>query len=304
MKRDRFLVLGDLCWDFSIDDADPSSLRHDVREGHEETVRCRPALEAGGSAWLFAKEVVASGHGSPLILASVGTDSWGDRLLACLAESGIPADTVHRVSAAPTDMIGVARWSAGGRLMFVPSGPVSDHLPPGHVSAILDRLDPATVRWAWLSGHGLVNRESPRWRSAAMVADWCHTHRVPIALDLVPHDFWPLMGNLGQVIAHLGGVDLLVGAASTLRGLGYGDPGPPGIEAMRSTGRAAARAWGKVLVQGRTSAEEFGQMLCAPGGAEMLTEIVPLADGQRGLGDRLAVRALECLLEMPVLRDR
>lgn len=300
MKRDRFLVLGDLCWDFSIDDADPSSLRHDVRAGHEESIRCRPSLEAGGSAWLFAKEVVAGGHGTPLILASVGVDTWGDRLLGCVAEAGVSTGALHRGSGAPTDLICVARWSTSGRVMFVPSGPVSDHLPPGHVSAVLDRIDPAGVRWAWISGYALVNRASPRWRSAATLAEWCHDHHVPIALDLVPHGFWLWKEELGPAIAHLGGVELLVGAASTLRGLGYGDPGLSGIEAMRSSGHAAAAAWGKVLVQGRADKEEFGQVLCTPGGGEVLTEIVPLSEGARGLGDRLAVRALQCLPETPV----
>jgi hypothetical protein len=168
------------------------------------------------------------------------------------------------------------------------------------VSAVLDRLDPASVKRAWFSGYGLVNRESPRWASAAVVAEWCHAHGVPIALDLVPPDLWPSAVKPGSAIAHLGGVDLLVGAASTMRGLGYGDPGLSGIEAMRSSGHAAAEVWGKVLVQGRTSVHEFGQVLCAPGGAELLTDTLPLSDGARGLGDRLAVRALQRLSDAPV----
>jgi len=292
----RIVVMGDLCVDVLIDCSYASPfIQHGPVE--ESSLRSSNSLSVGGSAWLLALAAKDTGFFVPLILSAVGNDAWADQLVTAVRAEGFPVESIQRTDATSTDLVCMITMPGHARLMFMPMEPTNNRLNEGFVLNFLRNTDPSLIKWTWVSGYALVDRSSTRRQAARLLADWSRGDRIPVVLDLVPHEFDTAVGTLDEVVSFLGAPDALIGAPSTFRGFGYAydensnDP----VTGMRQLATQASQDWGIVITQAHIGPEKFGQVVARDGTVISVDELVMPPHDVRGTGDRLAVEALHHL---------
>jgi sugar/nucleoside kinase (ribokinase family) len=290
------IVMGDLCLDVLIDSSDSTPFAQ-LGYPAESAVRSSGTLSVGGSAWLLAQAAMATGFFGPVILGAIGNDIWARDLLACLREAGLSIASIQQVGTASTDLVCMITLPGRNRVMFMPTEPTSNRLDEDFARSFLGHTDPKDVKWIFLSGYVLVDRNSTRRRCAKLLADWSRQHGIPVALDLVPHEFRASVGTLHEVAEYLGVPDVLIGMLPTFQELGYiyaGDDNDTAMH-MAETAVLASRDWGTIITQAHTRSGVFGQTIAQRGAVLFSSELTIPAHGARGAGDRLAVEALHRL---------
>jgi hypothetical protein len=306
------LVLGDLCLDvhatldLSPDQVAPLSAGSDVTSLGD--VHGLP----GGTTWLFADALAtacdASGRGAmsldlvPVIMAVVGADWAGNFLAGVATDRGWPADGIMRAVGARTDIVATTSFGGRARLMVVPAEKVSRKLLPWDVQRVERLCEVFDVALAWVSGYLFENYDSTATEAARAVFAFLRELGVPVVLDLVPHDFLAKVGLLTRLEAELGTVDVIVGEFGTLTALGFGQRPPAGQDpwpSMVACARSAALGRLGAVVQHRVSVQAYAQAIAGKCVGELtMSKPVP-ATGPRGIGDALAVQALDALGLIP-----
>ena len=305
------LVLGDLCLDvyatldLSPDQIAPLALGSDVAALGE--VYGLP----GGTTWLFADALTTAYaaadrndtyHGVvPAIVAVVGADWAGDFLASAVTGRGWPADGITR-AAARTDIVATTSFAGRARLMAIPTEKVNRKFLLWDGQRVESLCEVFDVGFAWVSGYLFENYDSAVTEAARAVFARLREIGVPVVLDLVPHDFLTKVGRLARLEADVGPVDVIVGEFSTLAALGFGQRRPAGQDPwpdMVACARGAALGRLGAVVQHRVSVGTYAQAIAGPGVGDLTMSRPVPATGPRGIGDALAVQALDALGLIP-----
>jgi sugar/nucleoside kinase (ribokinase family) len=291
---DKVLVVGDVCLDVVSFIGGYESIEP-LGSGVDVTCRTTVRATLGGSAWLFAEAVLLSDvEVAPIIVAGVGDDIIGRVLRLSLSESGAATDGIELVQQAATQVVSLSYLDKLQRLMSYPVDHANLNVGSDHVAKLLGSLCPEDVTLCWVSGYSAVSPETGRFQATRLICDWCRARSIPIAIDLVPHDFWDAAGGLGELDRRIGPVNVVVGELKTLSALG--ETRDIGVFLHSSRGGTLAASLGcdpgqMIVIQHRASADEYVQAVVV---ANRLVERMryPVSGGLRGLGDRMAVDAL------------
>lgn len=292
----ELLIMGDLCVDVLLENANLDAAT-ELAPGAEVTTRCASSISVGGSGWLLAHAAVQTRLFHPVVLGVVGGDLSGAYVLDAMSELGISTASITRAENFSTDLVCMISTPSQQRLMFTPTAPANNLLDEATVAGHLSSVDPARVRWTWISGYALADQSSARWRAAGFLAAWSRRHGIPVVLDLVPHEFRASVGTLADVSRYLGGFDILIGAPSTFIDFRSYDVANAD-ELRRDISNIAvevSRDWGTALVQTRTDLHTFGQAIGHRGRVLAVNDVAIPREGMRGMGDLLAVETLHWL---------
>jgi sugar/nucleoside kinase (ribokinase family) len=256
------------------------------------------AIIPGGTTWLFANALTSSTGMLPLVAASIGTDWAGDMLSRSLSERGFPVQGVVRVPTECTDLITTVNFNGHARLMVWPRSKVGRKVRAWEWPRIERLISLYDVRFAWISGYLLDDPDPFLFADVRALLANLRRLRIPVVLDLVPHDFLNRIGPLGQLEREIGPVDVLVGELGTLADLGFGQRPPAGEDPRpHMIGCAQGAAAGRVgaVVQHRVDRDVYAQAVVGPTPGQRVTGKPVPASGPRGIGDDLAVEALRML---------
>ena len=244
------------------------------------------APRVGGSAPLFARALQAGARNTPVIAGTVGDDAFGRVVFEWLRAEGFTDRAVETTSRAPTAVIAMTYFDDGPRMLMASSCTANDELDPGRVADLISAQGRAPAL-LWVSGYALRRPDSLRHAATLDLAARARDAGVPIALDLVPHDFARDVGALDAVLAALGRVDAVVAEARTVTALGLAPTDGPRTE-------AAIRLWEATgafaIVQSRIVPGRYGQAVAGDGAVS--EDVLEYSGTERGIGDRLAVKAL------------
>ena len=303
------LVIGDLTLDVhtgvSITREEIASLAH----GADVSAKSAISILPGGTAWLFADALASSSTVVPIIAASVGDDWAGAVLSSALRERRFLEHGLVRVPGEHSDLINTVSFNGQGRFMAWPHSKVSHKVYAWEWSRLQRLFLPPEIRFAWVSGYLLDDPDPSVLKHVQTLFDNLRQRRIPVVLDLVPHNFATSIGPLEQLEREVGPVDVLVGEFGTMADLGFGQRPAVGEDAKPQMVRCARSA-----AMGRTGAvvqHRIGNLYAqAIAGVEReyFTSLPVPASGPRGIGDTLAVEALRalqlvdlCLSSRPVI---
>lgn len=308
------LVLGDLCLDVHTTlDLSPDRVAP-LAAGCDVTALADVHGLPGGTTWLFADALATACRASdrqdthhgvvPVIVAVVGADWAGDFLASAATGRGWPADGITRAVGVRTDIVATTSFAGRARLMAIPTEKFSRKFLPWNTERIERLCEAFDVGFAWVSGYLFENYDNTVTEAAREVFARLRQIGVSIVLDLVPHDFLAKVGHLARLEADVGPVDVITGEFSTLTALGFGQRPPAGqdsLQDMMACARSAALGRLAAVVQHRVSADVYVQAVAGQRVGELtMSKPVP-ARGPRGIGDALAVQALDALGLIPRL---
>jgi hypothetical protein len=306
------LVLGDLCLDVHATLVLSPDRIAPLAAGSDVTALGDVYGLPGGTTWLFADALATAcdatgcddtSHGVvPVIMAVVGVDWAGDFLASAATGRGWPADGITRAVGVRTDIVATTSFAGRARLMAVPTEKVSRKFLPWDMQRVEWFCEVFDVGFAWVSGYLFENYDNTVTEAARAVFARLREIGVSVVLDLVPHDFLAKVGRLARLEADVGPVDVIVGEFSTLAALGFGQRPPPGQDpwpSMVACARSAALGRLGAVVQHRVSVGAYAQAIAGQCMGELTMSMPVPATGPRGIGDALAVQALDALGLIP-----
>jgi hypothetical protein len=264
--------------------------------GQDQAVFTDYTVRASGTALLFAGMLMESTTCIPNVIASVGYDMFGTYLLAELEKRGISTARVHVTHQEGTALVFVARRDDHTRLMFQSKATASRVLNPDFVADQLATIDSAGIRLLWISGYCLTDRSAPRLAAVRVASEWARRWKVPIVVDLVPHDFQTQVGDHHSVESMIGPVDGLVGELHTVQRFALSpEPGFTNWQSLEWYARALCEGRRFAMVQHRISTSEYGQVTASCSGDRFSLRLQLESTAMRGIGDRLAILGMKRL---------
>jgi hypothetical protein len=202
---------------------------------------------------------------------------------------------VQSIAARPTCVVSVAYLKDGTRLMTRPLRHAGDELDPRAVAGFVCGQPSGRFDLVFISGYSLVRRNSPTALTARWLGGWARRHRIPILLDLVPHEFAESVGSVPRAVSRLGGQATgFVAELRTVRGLGLCDDysDAESIRGQMAQAAASLAGYGQfAVVQHQNGPETYAQAIFHQG--RSMFEQCRFVPGEReGLGDRMLAEAL------------
>jgi hypothetical protein len=292
------LVVGELCLDvhavlpFAVDLLAP------LLKGSGVSAQGNISVLPGGTAWLFADALASSSDVLPLVTATVGRDWAGDLLSRSLRDRAFPSDGVISAVDGTTNIVATTYFNGDARFQARPADKVSHRVRAWEWRRIADLVASYDVRFAWVSGYILEDRDPPVMEAVGELFASLRKRNIAVVVDLVPHDFAAKIGDLGWLEGETGAVDVVVGEFATLVGLGFGQHPAPGEDVgpgMMSCARSAASGRMGAVAQQRTGDDKYLEAVVGHAVGERVISMPVPATGPRGVGDVLAIEALKAL---------
>jgi sugar/nucleoside kinase (ribokinase family) len=292
------LIIGELCLDVHAAVPIENDSLAPLVKGADVSTQGDIAVLPGGTAWLFADALASSTTILPLIAATVGGDWAGNMLLRSLSGRGFPAQGVVRAPDDRTDVVATANFNGRARFMAWPRSKVNRKVHAWEWPRAAELVASHDVRFAWISGYLFDDLDPSLFEHVRILFANLREMRIPVVMDLVPHDFARRVGTLERLEREYGPVDVLVGEFCTMVNLGFGELPAPGRDTEHNIIRCAQNAAvGRVgaVAQHRITDGLYMQAIASQAAGEcVISKPVP-ASGPRGLGDNLAVEALQAL---------
>jgi sugar/nucleoside kinase (ribokinase family) len=290
------LVIGELCLDVHVAVPRRGDSVSPLMSGFDASMQADITVKPGGTALLFADALISSSDVLPLIVGVIGDDWAGELLARSLSARGFPAEGILRITDAHTDVVVTASFRGAARLMIWPRNKASTSIHASIWRLASGLTNSYDICFAWISGYVLESNDTSRAEAMKRLCSDLRERGVPVAVDLVPHDFATRVGSLTDLEQRIGPIDVIVGEFVTLLDLGFGQR-PATADSVRSAMITCVRsaAFGRIgaVVQHRISDGLYCQAIAIRGMGESTTDMPIPAEGPRGVGDHLAVRALK-----------
>ncbi|EME57649.1 hypothetical protein H074_20702 [Amycolatopsis decaplanina DSM 44594] len=286
-------MVGDLSVDILSSLPDPDVLTR-LASGRDVNIDCGSELRIGGSAWLFTESLTAQTDVVPLVLSAVGDDLPGEFVRSHIGSTGLLTEGIQRVDGQPTTTCVMTYFPEKQRLMVYPGRSGLRMSSADHLDSFLRLVEPYAPSCTWLSGHSLNGAQGERLQVLRSLREEMAARGSKVVLDLVPHRFRDLVGGLAKVDGMLGRIDGVVGELDTLDELLDSPRGLRGATAdrMKYLAEELGVRYGLGVVQSRLGTDSYGQAVALDGTLVDWQEESIADRGMRGLGDRLAVKAL------------
>ena len=298
MRTTAALIVGELCLDVHIALPLADDSLGPLLKGSDISTRGDITVLPGGTAWLFADALASSSDILPLITATVGGDWAGDLLFKSLHDRGFPSDGVIRAVGDQTDVVAVTNFNGRARLMAWPGNKLSYRIHAWEWRRIANLVASHDVRFAWVSGYLLEGGDPSVIETVRELFANLRKRDITVVLDLVPHDFAARIGNLRWLERETGPIDVVIGEFATLVDLGFGRRPALGEDVrpgMISCARSAASGRVGAVAQQRTDDDLYLEAVVSQAAVECIISRPVPTSGPRGIGDVLAVQALNAL---------
>lgn len=299
----RILIFGDLAVDIRTTIPATTQVRS-LEQGQDVTVFADYDVRPSGTALLFATAVMEFSAGVPDVVACVGGDLFGSYIEGELHRRKIATAGLQQTHADPTALILVAHRDDGTRLMFQSKATANRWLTVEAVTRYLDNVPSISTSMMWVSGYCLADTSAPRMQAVRAAAEWARKRHIPIAVDLVPHDFLRHVGDHNSVEALIGSVDGLVTELRTVQAFDL--PHGTATDAWESLdwyAKMLCKSRDFAIVQHRINSETYGQVAATSMGRVIRLELDLQTNPIHGIGDRMAVLGLKKLRVLPQLRS-
>jgi len=294
MKRAVVLAMGDITLDLAaaVDEEFPE--QHTA--GADLTFAGSPTPSLGGTAMLLARAAESYPHVRPLMIAGLGADRFASFVLAEVESRGLDAVGLQVVPEAATCVVSLSYFSDGTRFMIRPRSHAGRRLDRNRVGDLLRGLSEDPVALLFISGYLLVEPSSPSVLAVQEACRWATARDVPVVVDLVPHEFKAMVGDMSTLIERVGcKPNGYVAELRTIRDLGMCDGYTDRRAARRNmvSGSAELAHYGDfAVVQHQDEQGVYSQAVTWFGRSEPLAYF-PFGPNERlGLGDRLLLQAL------------
>jgi hypothetical protein len=298
VRNPAALIVGDLSVDAHASVPMASESLAQLAAGADVSAQGDIAISPGGTSWLFAEALASSTTVLPLVVATVGGDWQGNLLSDSLIERGFPAQGLVTVPGDRTDVVTTVSFNGRTRFMAWPQNKVSRKARAWEWSRVADLIAPYDIRFAWISGYLFDDSDASVFDDLRTLSDNLRRLRIPVVVDLVPHDFSSRIGSVKRLEIATGPIDVLVGELSTLADLGFGQMPAPGEDARRhlvECARSAAVGRIAAVAQHRISDDLYAEGVAGTAIGECVIDKLIPTSGPRGLGDYLAVQSLRQL---------
>jgi hypothetical protein len=253
--------------------------------------------DLGGSATNFARALLNTGEWRPLIVGAAPQGPLGN-VLESEALHLAPASMIDRPNGGDADPVIVTLWDeAGTRLMVRPKSTANDQLSESFVKRQLHGLAQRKIAVAgcFISGYSLTQAESPRYRSLSAISAWCAARRVPVVVDLVPHNFLESVGPLDHVIELFGrDVSIVAELHTGLELLNWSESPDVDSTLRRATIELSKRS-GAAVIQHRQSDTRYLQAIARGSEFDLAVHHLDGGPAPRGFGDQMLASVLGSL---------
>lgn len=245
---------------------------------------------------LLAKAADSYRQVRPIMVAGLGEDRFASFVLAEVESLDLEVGGLQLVPGAATCVVSLSYFSDGTRFMIRPRSHAGRCLDHNRVGDLLRGLSQEPVALLFVSGYLIVEPYSPSILAVQEACRWARARNVPIVVDLVPHEFKAVVGDLDTVAERIGcKPNGYVAELRTIRDLGLCEPYSDQIDARRNMilGSTALASYGDfAVVQHQDEQGLYAQAVTWFGQTEPLA-FFPFSPGERlGLGDRLLLHAL------------